>query len=152
ISTAAVLGRPGAGRVLFTIPGRATMRRKIRVALLLSFIACVTSPSWTEGPPLWRIEAPAATAARADALVRPMAFALYRLDDAALGTLLFLAPRESAALDRREAPVLEIPLPDGTLARFRFVQAPVMAPELAAKFPEIQTYMGQGIDDAVATV
>lgn len=48
--------------------------------------------------------------------------------------------------------VISLPLSDGTPARFRFVEAPVMHPALAARFPEIKTYLGRGIDDPAATV
>ena len=50
------------------------------------------------------------------------------------------------------AAVITLPLPDGSYGRFRFVSSPVMAASLAARFPEIQTYLGQGIDDATASV
>ena len=65
---------------------------------------------------------------------------------------LFSLPIESAISDRKETPVLEIPTPDGRSIRFHVWESPVMAPELAARFPEIKTFLGQGIDDPYATI
>jgi hypothetical protein len=62
------------------------------------------------------------------------------------------APQESAFVQAALQPVIFLPMPDGTDQQFRIVEAPVMAPELAAKFPEIKTYLGQGMDDPYATV
>ena len=57
-----------------------------------------------------------------------------------------------AVLARPQPAELLLPLPDGTLARFSFVEAPVMSPELARRFPRIRTYVGQGLDDPSASV
>jgi hypothetical protein len=48
--------------------------------------------------------------------------------------------------------LLWVPRPDGTLERFQIFVSSILAPELAAKFPEIQTYAGQGVDDPTATI
>jgi subtilisin-like proprotein convertase family protein len=76
------------------------------------------------------------------------------LDLATLRPVLAAAPMEGtpAAARGTAASVVSLPLPDGSTGRFRLVEAPVMAPELAAQFPMIKTYAGVGIDDPTASV
>jgi len=93
-----------------------------------------------------------ATQNPADFWVRPNTFRAFNLDLAAVGKVLGAAPRETYAGPIASGAVVTLPMPDGSLARFRFVDSPVMAPELAAKFPEIKTYLGTGIDDPLASV
>ena len=62
------------------------------------------------------------------------------------------APKEAAQALAASGAVISLPMPDGTQARFRFVESPVMHPDLAARFPEIKTYRGRGVDDPAATV
>ncbi|MBD2770197.1 IPT/TIG domain-containing protein [Hymenobacter sp. BT664] len=76
------------------------------------------------------------------------------LDLTGLRAALATAPAEKALAARSAtAPlVLALPLPNGTTGRFAIHEAPVMAPTLAARFPEIKTYAGVGLDDASASV
>lgn len=84
--------------------------------------------------------------------IRPGAFRTFELRHSRLRPLLGRAPKESAQAIVSSGAVISLPMPDGTQARFRFVESPVMHPDLAARFPEIKTYRGQGIDDPAATV
>ena len=97
---------------------------------------------------LWQVlDAMPAGAEREAAWVRPGVFAPAKLDRAGFERLLGAAPREGAG-----APLeIQLPTPRGGLARFRVVESPVMEPALAAKFPEIRTYVAQGVDDPAAT-
>lgn len=84
--------------------------------------------------------------------VSPPKFRALTLDQEALGRQLAAAPQVAARPLAAEQSVIILPLPVGTDQQFRMVESPVMEPALAAKFPEIKTYLGQGIDDPSATV
>jgi len=72
------------------------------------------------------------------------------LDLDAARTLLAAAPPEGQP--GATALVLALPLPTGGTGRFTVWQTTVMAPALAARYPEIHTYAGRGLDDATATI
>ena len=107
--------------------------------------ASTTQTIQASGDSVWQTVAqrPASIQARTN-LTGPSA--LVRLNKLALDTLLARAPAESE-LASTNAVVFSIPRADGTFARFRVAESPILAPELAAAFPEIRTYTGQGIDD-----
>lgn len=88
----------------------------------------------------------------ADAWVRPEFFQAVTLDQQQLAAVLDNVPTESEVSVHDAQSIIELPMPDGSYARFQFVESPVMAPELAARYPEIRTYYGQGIDDPNAVV
>lgn len=63
-----------------------------------------------------------------------------------------LPAEETVKFDHNKAPVMELPMPDGKMARFHVWESSIMEPGLAAKFPEIKTFAGQGIDDPYASI
>ncbi len=84
--------------------------------------------------------------------VQPLRGELFRLDHSIILTN-YAAIQPGEPSDAKTIGTeINLPMPDGNTARFSVVEAPVMAPELAAKFPEIKTYAGQGIDDPSASV
>ena len=102
-------------------------------------------------PNFFTADAAAKTAAAKSRLAPALRHAqALSLDVDGLRAALATAPLETQAT---AAPlVLALPLPNGGTARFALREAPVMEPELAARFPQIKTYAGVGLDDAAATV
>lgn len=83
-------------------------------------------------------------------LLKPQKFSLQKTNSTQLLSLMKAAPLEFSNESRLSNSILQLPMPDGSLKRFKIFRSPVMAPELAASYPQITTYTAQGIDDPYA--
>lgn len=90
--------------------------------------------------------------ATAERRIQPLKSNTFQLDYSGLKTSLSEAPMEFTTAARHEPVVLQLPLADGSFQTFRVWESPVMAPELAAKFPAIRTYAGDAADGSGLTV
>lgn len=84
-------------------------------------------------------------------VIIPDAYRTLQADTALLQSELATAPLEIIGSNQVNGLELVLPLPNGEYGRFSITESPIMAPELAAKFPTIKTYAGQGLDDPTAT-
>lgn len=82
---------------------------------------------------------------------RPQTFKLFTLDLEALKTKLRNAPARNFTNEQSNV-ILGFPNPDGVMQHFRIYEASVMDPVLAARHPEIRSYVGQGIEDRSAMI
>lgn len=85
-------------------------------------------------------------------VIIPSKFRTLTLDKTALQTFLKAIPSEDNIANRGTTPVIAIPMPAGGVARFHIWESAVLDPKLAAKYPDIKTYTGQGIDDPTANI
>lgn len=85
-------------------------------------------------------------------VITPKVAYVTALDVAAMQQFLKNLPEEFSPNYRTTAPILSLPMPDGTIGRFRVWKSSIMEPELSAKYPEIMTFGGQGIDNPAATI
>ncbi|MCS5568109.1 MAG: thrombospondin type 3 repeat-containing protein [Pseudomonadales bacterium] len=133
--------------LLRAITGEVIRRKCFELLLLfLSF-----SPMFGAEPAVFWVDdsEPMSTDER---FIVPSSYRNVRIDLARFRPKLATVPHENDVALRVSEYKITIPLPDGTDQEFRIVESPVMAPELAAKFPAIKTYAGQGIDDPTATL
>jgi PKD repeat protein len=76
---------------------------------------------------------------------------IYHLNIAALRNVLVGAPLRGQSQGVSNV-IIAFPVANGTTEQFRIMEAPVMHPDLAAKYPGINSYVGKGIDDPSATI
>ena len=88
----------------------------------------------------------------AERRIVPDQYQTFRLDGKKLQKLLLKTPTRFAEEGKTAEVILDLPNPDGSFSSYRVYYAPIMHPELAAKFPEIRSYFGQGIDEPTASV
>lgn len=86
-------------------------------------------------------------------VIIPSKFRNASLNIQGMKNFLVALPSEQAArANRNQMPVMELPMPDGRIAKFRVWESSIQEPGLQVKFPDIRTFAGQGIDDPFATI
>ncbi len=82
----------------------------------------------------------------------PDEYRMLELNLQEISNVLNRAPEEADIYVNNSSFLLALPLPDGGFLSFRIVDSPVMSEGLAVKYPQIKTYLGQGIEDRTARV
>ncbi len=85
-------------------------------------------------------------------VIIPARYRTIKFSIEALKPFLDRVPAGKSVISRKAAPVVVIPMPDGSSATFNIWETAVMAPALAAAYPAIKTFSGQGITDPSATI
>ncbi len=124
--------------------------RTLLAALLLLLM---TSPlALAQRAALWTDVSEDAIRTSAERNIVPEVYRTVQLDRVALAEALAEAPLEARPGDVRDGIVFALPMPDGSTETFRVVESSIMAPGLQARYPQIRTYLGQGIDTPAAVL
>ncbi|MBL8876208.1 MAG: proprotein convertase P-domain-containing protein [Phycisphaerae bacterium] len=129
----------------------------MRPVLSLLVVAALSHAAAAESA--WRSQPPAPDAGLAAAPAAALSVAhkqafryrLFRTDFASLRVRVEAAARNGSDPNAILAP-LDLPMPDGSLQRFRIFEVPVMAPELAAEYPTFKAFAGESLETPGATV
>ncbi|WP_300345971.1 reprolysin-like metallopeptidase [Chryseobacterium sp.] len=76
---------------------------------------------------------------------------IYQLDINGLKSVLAKAPKRLAAWEKSEI-IISFPNSEGKLENFKVRENSNFDPQLAAKYPDIKSYVGEGLDDPNSTV
>lgn len=80
----------------------------------------------------------------------PEKYLVFRLNQSSLKDSLAKLPLQNTYAAQESPLVMEVPMPDGSIQRFRMEETQVLSPELAAEFPDWKTFTGYGIDNPSA--
>ena len=119
---------------------------------LLLFAAHASAQQQTQDGAWTLLPQHSADVEAAPAWVRPFRAQALTLNLQVMQNLLATAPLEGTQQAANAPLFLALPDPTGTLRTFAVAESPIMEPGLAAQFPNIKTYVGQGVDDPTATL
>ncbi|HET6225913.1 MAG TPA: zinc-dependent metalloprotease family protein [Bacteroidia bacterium] len=121
-----------------------------KITLFTFIIAFAGSAIAQNGNRYWSPSNESAIRSAGERTIIPQKYAAFHMEEAAFKAALFAAPHEDNYHIRNSSYIIELPMPTGEFQKFKVVEAPIMAPELAAQFPEIKTFSIEGIDDPYA--
>ncbi|MFN0081515.1 MAG: reprolysin-like metallopeptidase [Ferruginibacter sp.] len=120
--------------------------------IYLLFAFTLTSYALSAQNTFWFLTPEASIATARERVIVPDTFTTYRLALQQYRDHFAGAPMEFFAAAATSPLLIELPMPNKGMAKFKVWETPMMAPALAAQLPEIKTYTGQGLDDPTATV
>lgn len=131
------------------------MVRSLLQSFFILICACfLVSPTFANrsSDKIWQsIDESAIRRPEVERTVVPGEYKVFRADKTALRSVLEKAPLEFAGAATESEMIMTLPLPDGSFARYKIQYSPIMETGLAAKYPEIRTYIAQGIDNPAST-
>ncbi|MEO5564998.1 MAG: reprolysin-like metallopeptidase [Chitinophagaceae bacterium] len=83
---------------------------------------------------------------------KPDAYQLFQLNESSLVNVMKNVPSERSVSSSASGFIVSVPNSVGQIEKFRVVEAPVMDPALAARYPDIKSYAGTGLDDPSSTI
>ena len=123
------------------------MKHKILSAALL----IVSSFTFAQSKaPLWNATTKKSDQIALDARMQLPENHIFELNMNRLKSDLNTAPQRTT--NGHSQNIVSLPTATGTLARFKVYENSIMEPELAARYPEIKSYIGIGIDNPSSTV
>jgi chitodextrinase len=122
----------------------------IKKLLSIALIA-ITSTSFAQGGNFWKSSTQKSGSAVFENKKQLKQTSLFDLDINGLKQALANSPKRNA-LSGKSSVVVSFPNGEGKLENFRIVESSNMDPALAAKYPEIKSYVGQGIENPTATI
>jgi chitodextrinase len=122
----------------------------IKKLLSIALIA-ITSTSFAQGGDFWKSSTQKSGSSVFENKKQLKQTSLFDLDINGLKQALANSPKRNA-LSGKSSVVVSFPNGEGKLENFRIVESSNMDPVLAAKYPEIKSYVGQGIENPTATI
>ncbi|MTE26101.1 immunoglobulin-like domain-containing protein [Winogradskyella ouciana] len=119
----------------------------MKIKLLLLIVMMNTTIVWTQNTTLWQKQTSNATTVLQENHQSLKTFQTFSLNtDALRQSLNDIVQRNDFSVSSNT--ILSFPNSEGKLERFSIKEASIMHPDLQERFPEIRSYIGQGIDDA----
>ncbi len=138
----------------FSIQKLFIMNRVVNYFILPTYVLIILSTAvYSQSPvAIWSTIQEKDIVAKGKRYIIPKQYHTVKANFKALKQQLQLAPMERSKAADNQKVLLDIPMPDGDFHTFTIVEAPIMEPELAAKFPNIKSYFGRSVQDRSMTV
>ena len=115
----------------------ATFLRIVFAYLMIFTLFIATANAQRNHSELWTDVSESSITPSGTRYIIPLSYRTLELNVIDMLAVLGSAPLEKNTRVRFSTSLISLPMPDGNFASFQFVESPVMAEELAIKFPEI---------------